>query len=525
MDIRLRRALVTVGCLAVWTLGRSTPLPGLSLRWFLDERTFRHLVEGPLPTHADGLIDRVLGPGISEFLLGASILGGLATIAVFAITVLELSRLVSARVDTFLHDGPAGRRRLQHWALGLALLLTVLQTLAASLVMFAKWGIADEVLRWVPFFGLHPFAYSVFLALTRAAALVAMLVLAEVISEHGIGNGLIVLLFADYAHGFWSSAKRVVDPSSFAPTMPIFRFVAIIAAATAIIALVELAYRRFEVEFLPSGGEAERRKAPLDLPVGRPGVLPLIAAGFLFRLKILTSWREGSWTDPSHLDTVFYLAAYVAVVGVLAAILGAASAVRLDLAASLKRRGAYLPGVPPGPATGRVLAMPAIPVLVAVALAAASALPLLVNEVARDLGSRFIVMTALGIRLLEARSRRRESLGNAASGEDQALVTVSYEDSSGDAAVAKALLLAHGIPARIAHREVTALSPGVVGVVALGGLPIEVMPADADRARDLLEQDRTAEFAEGGPGNDRTAGEGSHQMAETTASWVSGGTT
>ncbi len=139
----VKRLLVTLGCVTVYIIGRNIPVPGPPL--------------GSLP---------IFGHGVAPY-LGAMVL-------------LSLLR-ATGRVETLAGKDAAGRNGIYRVARPLALLFAVGQALPLAA------GIDRTPAFIIP------------VVVTLAAGAMLVLWLAEEITENGIGNGVLLILFVDIA--------------------------------------------------------------------------------------------------------------------------------------------------------------------------------------------------------------------------------------------------------------------------------------------------------------------------------------
>jgi preprotein translocase subunit SecY len=159
------RVAVTLGALAVYRLGAAVPLPGLDveqMKWLF---------------HSSSLATE----RASVFALGV---GPLVTV----LFLVEIARLLSKRFNDWGYAAPANARRINRWVLIGALLVAAVQAHGIAVAF-------EDFLRDVDDPGPQ-FRLSVVTALVGGTALIAWL--ATLISRHGVGNGLWLLLLTPW---------------------------------------------------------------------------------------------------------------------------------------------------------------------------------------------------------------------------------------------------------------------------------------------------------------------------------------
>jgi hypothetical protein len=170
------RIAVTLGALAIYRLGVALPLPGLDL-----ERLYKII----------GVVDADRG---SVFALRVVPM-------ITALLLVEIARLLSERFNDWVDATPANARRLNHWVVVGTLLLAAVQAYGVSVGFEGISGAVDDP-------GLE-FWLTVVATLVGGTALLTWL--AALISRHGVGSGLWVLLLAPYLAGLPATVLRYIE--------------------------------------------------------------------------------------------------------------------------------------------------------------------------------------------------------------------------------------------------------------------------------------------------------------------------
>jgi preprotein translocase subunit SecY len=166
------RVAVTLGALAIYRLDVALPLPGLDV-----ERLYERGVVLA--------IDRT-----SVFALGVMPM-------INALLLVEIARLISKRFNDWSAATPADARRINRWALVGALLMAAFQAYGLAGAFEGISGAGPE------------FRLTVVTTLVGGTALLAWL--AALISQHGVGSGLWILLLAPYLAALPATILRYAE--------------------------------------------------------------------------------------------------------------------------------------------------------------------------------------------------------------------------------------------------------------------------------------------------------------------------
>jgi preprotein translocase subunit SecY len=342
-----RRIVFTLGALLIFRLGSYIPLPGVAPNTW--EQMFRSEaggILGPLNMLAGGGIHRVgiFGLGILPYLSAA--------------ILIQLVSMVSSKLSGLSRDGEAGRRKIARYTVGLTIFL----------VGFQAFGIASS-LQGIPNLVSAPgglFVISTTATLTGGT--IFLIWLSELITVHGIGNGLAWLVFAGLAARMPRDIATVIELTRReALTVERAWLLAILwVALIGLVVFVELARRRVPLEF--AGRKLGDRfvlaqPAHLSLKINNAGLVPNFVNSWLLFLPLTLAGLVFGWTSPwmaaayaqmapGHLGHA--ILSSVAIV-ILAFIYTAFVVDPEHAAASLKKHGGVIPGVEPGEPTAEHL--------------------------------------------------------------------------------------------------------------------------------------------------------------------------
>ncbi|KAG2501670.1 hypothetical protein HYH03_000173 [Edaphochlamys debaryana] len=335
-------------------------LPGVDVDAFSDSLTNSGLL---------GYIDTLSGGSISK--VGLFSLGIIPYIN--SSIVLQLFSAAFPGLKKLQRDeGAAGRAKFQYYQKLLAFVFAIVQ--AVGQLFYIRPFVDDFSGGWV--------AGS---ACALVAGAMALVYIADTISELKLGNGTSVLIFANIASALPSSVGQLVAQNDDPANLAIF-FTAFSLTTLGII-YVQEAERRIPVNYsnrYSSGNLA--RQSYLPFKVNATGVMPLIFASSILALPAALA----RYTDSSALDEFSRLvgpggAAYVPFnVALIVFFNYYYTFLQLepkDLAEQLKKSGAAIPAIRPGKQTAEYVTrtLTRMSLLGSVFLGALSAAPALVE--------------------------------------------------------------------------------------------------------------------------------------------------
>jgi preprotein translocase subunit SecY len=269
----MTRLAVTLGVLAIYRLGTHLPLADV------DQVALAYLYRGSGSAFA---VER-----ISVFSLGV-------TPIISTLMLVEVARLASSRFNDWAGATSANARRVDHYVLIGSLLVAAMQGYGIATSLEEAGNVVDEP--------GPQFRLMVVATLVAATALVVWL--AAVISRHGIGSGVWILLLAPYLAGMPGLALPVYE-AVHSGTMSVAGLVAVLAYV--LIALATVA---------ALGRTLARSAMPLDRTLIWPLFIATIPAGVL----VLAPWffPEGPIRDTAKAlfsrGTPLYLTALAVIV-------------------------------------------------------------------------------------------------------------------------------------------------------------------------------------------------------------------
>jgi preprotein translocase subunit SecY len=225
-------------------------------------------------------------------------------------------------------------------------------------------GLASQGLSYVTGFGFYFVA-----TVSLVTGAVFMMWLGEQITERGVGNGISLLIFAGIVAGFPAAIGQSFE-SARQGDVNIIALLAIAALAICVIAFVvfvERGQRRIVVNYAKR--QQGRRvyaaqSSHLPLKVNMAGVIPAIfASSLLLAPASLAQWFGQSpgmeWLQEIALalspGNFLYILMFAAGIIFFCFFYTALMFNPKEIAENLKRQGAYVPGIRPGPQTARYI--------------------------------------------------------------------------------------------------------------------------------------------------------------------------
>jgi len=366
-EIRVK-LLFTLAMMVVIRIGSQLPVPGINsaaLEQFLD----------PLVNAGGGAFD------FFDAVTG----GSFTTMSIFALNInpyitssiiIQLLTIAIPKLEELQRDGEDGRKKLTTLTRYLTVALALVQSTAMA-ISFAMHGVISK--QW--------YSYAVcIVALTAGSAF--LMWVGEQITEHGVGNGISIVLTINIISRIPEDIKTLYDTKvaprwSDGPATAILIILLILAVFIGMVVLVIIlndAVRYIPVQYSKSmRGRRQMGAASSSIPlkINTSGVIPIIFAQSLLQLPIIiTSFATngkgatGTWGkickymstsnwckfDPiSDLRYSVGLLVYIGLVIFFAYFYTSITFNPIMVADNLKKQGGFVPGIRPGKPTSDYL--------------------------------------------------------------------------------------------------------------------------------------------------------------------------
>ena len=329
-----RRILFTLGMLFVFRLGAHIPTPGIN------SAAMSQLFEG---SGVLGFLDLFAGGALRRFSLFSL---GVAPY-INASIVLQLAAVIFPALERLQKEGPQGQKKMTQYTRYGAIFFAFVQAIGMAMWLRRAGVLAAS--------GLD-FFVAVITAVTGS---VAVMWLGEEMTDHGIGNGISLLIFAGIVARLPEAVIQTFSMIS-SGEMNVVTLILALAVMVAVLAgavLLEQGQRRLPVQYAKRvvgnrvyGGQSSF----IPLRVNMGGVMPIIFASSLLifpstvlRLfhgteRLANYFAPGSW-----LYTVLYVVLIVFFGFFYTAMVFNPS----DIADNMKKNGGFILGIRPGKPT------------------------------------------------------------------------------------------------------------------------------------------------------------------------------
>jgi preprotein translocase subunit SecY len=299
--------------------------------------------------------------------------GALMQLSVFALgimpyitasIIIQLLRVVIPRFEALHKEGQSGQTKMTQYTRYLTIALAVLQstvviTTARTGALFGNAGsqdanpiIPDESV-WVLFL----------MIVTMTAGTGVIMWMAELITEHGVGNGMSLLIFTSIVAGFPSSLASIAGGSN-----GVSNFIIVIAMFVVVIGLivfVEQSQRRIPVQYAKRmvgrrtyGGSSTY----IPIKINMSGVIPVIFASSILTLPTMIAQfgnQTKGWAQWVTLymgsTSALYLVLYAMLIIFFAFFFTSITFNPDEVSDNMKTYGGFIPGIRAGRPTAEYL--------------------------------------------------------------------------------------------------------------------------------------------------------------------------
>ncbi len=389
-----KKLLFTLLIVVLYRLGANIPVPYVSPDTFKEAS---QIFGGTILQYLNILSGEALGKatllalGVSPYIT-ASIVMQLLTIA-----IPPLERLSK--------DGENGRKVITAWTRIVTVALALVTSIGYALFLANN----DLLVLDKPNF----FQYAIIVACYCAGAALVMW-LAEKINDHGIGNGISIILFANIIAGFysmalsiWSLATSDALPTAVGIILAVFE-VALIIGMIMLIVWMSDAERRIPIQYAKRvvgrkmyGGQ----NTNLPLKVNMSGVMPIIFANSIVAIPATIATfitNQDNWlvkfiNNAFNYNTWPYLIVFLILLIAFAYFYVAISFNPVEVANNIKNNGGAVPGIRSGRPTIEYIKkiLNRITLVGALLVAVIAVFPMIVNIVTNYFDATAGLFTAL----------------------------------------------------------------------------------------------------------------------------------
>lgn len=371
-DIR-KKIIFTLLMLVVFRIGSNIPVP------FIDREILNEVFNGGTGLFA--LFDLFSGGAFSNFTIFALSITPYITASI----ILQLLCIAIPALERLSREGTEGRKKIAQYTRYLTVVLAFVQAIGLAVGLFRQ-AVTDT-----SFWGIT------LIVLVLSAGTAFLMWLGEQINEHGIGNGISLIIFGGIIsripsglHSTW--IKFRADEISIV-SLIIFAIFAVIV----IVGIIEIqqGQRRIPVQYAKRvvgrkmyGGQSTH----IPLKVNQAGVIPVIFSlsllqfpltiTYFFQESAFTAWVT-KWLSPYGNPGVWiYAILNIALIIFFTYFYTAVTFNPAEVANNMKNNGGFIPGIRPGRPTVEYLnkVMTRITLVGAIFLAIIATIPTMLGQ-------------------------------------------------------------------------------------------------------------------------------------------------
>ncbi|HBF23742.1 MAG TPA: preprotein translocase subunit SecY [Planctomycetes bacterium] len=340
-----KRVGITFLLLFIYRLGFQIPLPGVDLEGI---RAASEKIAGGSWGALFGIMNAFTGAGIGNAALFS--LGVMPYIS--ASIIFSLMVKVVPALEALSKEGAAGQKKINQYTRMATVPICLLQA------MFIYSGVLRN-----PAYGMlsggEGFLYGFAVVIALTAGTMFIMWLGEQITEHGIGNGISMIIMCGIIATMPSAMKQTMEVAENAHQL-LVTMTALWLGTVLVVVYITKGQRRIPIQQarMTRGRKVMGgAKHYLPLKVNQAGVMPIIFAGALFMVPQLLGTIPGlTWFGDLFNQAGFvYISLYVTLIFFFSFFWVNLMFQPEEIANNLKEYGSFIPGIRPGRATSDYL--------------------------------------------------------------------------------------------------------------------------------------------------------------------------
>ncbi len=344
------KILFVLGALIVYRLGTHIPVPSID------------------PVALAAMFEQQKGTILDMFNMFSG--GALERLSIFALgimpyisasIIMQLLTVVSPKLEQLKKEGEHGRRKITQYTRMGTVVLATFQGLGVAVALESQNINGMSVV-------VDPgFLFKLTAVTTLVGGTIFLMWLGEQITERGIGNGISLIIFAGIVAGLPSALGGTFEQVNTGAlhAITVFVLLALIFAVIAFVVFVERGQRRIPVHYAQKmrgrklyGGQ----ESHLPLKLNMAGVIPPIFASSIILFPATLGGWFGTAENMGWLKDIattmspgqpLYILLYALAIIFFCFFYTAIVFNPNETADNLRKSGAYLPGIRPGPQTAR----------------------------------------------------------------------------------------------------------------------------------------------------------------------------
>jgi preprotein translocase subunit SecY len=273
--------------------------------------------------------------------------------------IMQLLTIAIPYLEQLSKEGEDGRKKIQKYTRYASVPLAVLQA-------FTQYAIIRNVGSLVDSSKLTMFL----IILTLTVGSTFLMWLGDKITQHGIGNGISLLIFINIMSRFPSQIKGVIDVNSAeaANIVQVAVFIVVIVAMFLAVVVSTLAERRIQVQYAGKtvGNKTYRGQSThIPININNSGVIAIIfgmsvlqfpgtIAQFWPKAKA-SVWISGSKYSPFQTGTYLYAGVFLLLILFFTWFYTQITFKPDEMAENMNKSSGFIPGIRPGEATARYI--------------------------------------------------------------------------------------------------------------------------------------------------------------------------
>ena len=360
-DLR-KKIIFTLLTLVVVRIGCQIPIPGVDAEyiseWFAEQNSldfFNQLTGGSFERMS------IFALNITPYITSS--------------IILQLLTIAIPRLEELHKDGEEGRKKITEYTRYITIVLALMES-AAMAIGFGNQGLLTEGVSFT----------SVTICIVSLTAGSAFLMwLGEQITEHGVGNGISIVLLYNIVSRLPEDMQTLYDKFISGATTTVNALIAAVVIIAVIVGMVVFIIylsdgeRRINVQYSQKtqgrklvGGQSSH----IPLKINTAGVIPVIFAGSLFSMpivianfagvqpasgagstffqKCLKVLNQNAWCNFESFGEFKYtlgLVIYIALIIFFAYFYTSITFNPQEIAMNMKKQGGFIPGIRPGKPT------------------------------------------------------------------------------------------------------------------------------------------------------------------------------
>lgn len=372
-----KKMLFTLFMLLVYRLGSHIAVP------YMNSQVINQLFSGSNGS-VFTFLDLMAGGNFRRYTIFAANIYPYVTASI----VLQLLTIAIPSLEALAKEGDTGRKKIAKFTRYLAIVIAAIQAIGYTFGIFRNAVTATSLLQ------------HIVIILSIVAGTAILVWIGEQITEHGIGNGISILIFAGIVARFPVDVISSIAMVRAGMASPIYLVIFILLAILIVVFVVTLneGERRIPVQYAKRvvgrkmyGGQSTH----IPIKVLMTGVMPIIFANSLLAIPATIAmfvknsstrnWIEKWWTPSGNPGIVIYVIMSVLLIIFFTFFYTTIQFNTVEYSKNLQQSGGFIPGIRPGKPTSDYLqrSLNRLVLPGAIALAILSVLPTILTQVSR----------------------------------------------------------------------------------------------------------------------------------------------